>query len=55
MSFTKVVQFGILFEDVLYKKKVNLLFTHKVGISSFKLNIKSKNVFYKSCSVWYAI
>ena len=36
--------------------KVKLSFGHKAVISSLsKLNIESKNFFYKSCSVWYAI
>ena len=33
-SFTKVAQFGILFENVLYKIKVNLSFSHKAVIWS---------------------
>ena len=33
-----------------------MIFTHKAVVSSLsKLSIKSKNFFYKSCSVWYAI
>ena len=36
--------------------KVKLSFGHKAVISSLsKLNTESKNFFYKSCSVWYAI
>ena len=55
-SFTKVVQFGMLFDNVAYKVKVELSFGHKAVVSSlFKLNIVvSKNLFYKSWSVWYA-
>ena len=35
--------------------KVFLSFGHKAVISPlFKINIVSKNLFYKSCSVWYA-
>ena len=36
--------------------KVKLSFGHKAVISSLsKLNMESKNFFYKSCLVWYAI
>ena len=36
--------------------KVKLPFVHKAIISSnSKLNIESKDFFYKSCSVWHAI
>ena len=46
----------MLFENNTKKVKVKLSFGHKAVISSLsKLNIESKNFFYKSCSVWYAI
>ena len=52
---TKDVWFGMLFEYVTLKLKVKLSFGHKAVISSLsKLNIESKNFFYRSCSVWYA-
>ena len=36
--------------------KVKLLFGQKAVVWSLsKLNIESKNFFYKSCSVWYAV
>ena len=55
-SFTKVLQFGMLFENVTKNVKVKLSFGLKaVILSLFKLNIESKNFFYKICSVWYAI
>ena len=55
-SFSKVLQFGMLFENSTSKVKVKLSFGHKAVISSLsKLNTKSKNFFYKSSSVWYAI
>ena len=55
-SFTKIAQFGMLFESVSWNVKVKLSFGHKTVISSLsKLNIKSKNFFDKSCSIWYAV
>ena len=46
----------MLFENVTQKVKVKPSFGHKAIISSlFELNTESKNFFYKSCSVWYAI
>ena len=52
--FIKVVQFDMLFENVIEKVKVMLSFGHKeVILSLFKRNIVSKNLFYKSLSVWY--
>ena len=54
--FTKVVQFGTLFENSTSKVKVKLSFGHKAVISSLsKLNLKSKNFIYKNCEVEYAI
>ena len=54
-SFTKDAQFGMLFEIITYKVKIKLSFGHEAVISSLsKLNIESKNFFYKRCSVWYA-
>ena len=45
-SFTKVVQFGMLFENVVYKVKVKRSFSHKEDISSVsKPNIESENFF----------
>ena len=42
--------------NIVQKAKVKLSFGQKAVISSLsKLNIESKNFFYKSCSVWYAI
>ena len=55
-SFIKVLQFGMLFENSTSKVKVKLSFGHKAVISSLsKLNIETKNLFYKSCSVWFAL
>ena len=48
IHLTKVVQFGMVFEDITYKVKVKLLFDHKVVILSLsKLNIESKTLFKK--------
>ena len=53
-SFTKVALFGLLFQDA--PKKVQLSLGHPAVILSLsELRIESKNFFYKSCSVWYAI
>ena len=50
--FTKVVQFGMPFENVTKKVKVKLSFGQIAVISSLsKLNIESKSFFYKNCSV----
>ena len=46
----------MLFQNVSKIVKVNLSFGEKAVISSLcKLNIKSKNFFYKRCSVFYVI
>ena len=55
-SLTKVVKFGMPFENITLKVKVKLSFGQKAVISSLsKLNIESKNFIFQSCSVWYAI
>ena len=46
-SFTKGVQFGMLFENVSYKEEVIL--------SLSILNIESNELFYRSCLNWYDI
>ena len=56
ISFTKVVQFGMLFENVSKEVKDKRLFGRKAFILSLsKLIIESKDFFLQSCSLWYAI
>ena len=46
----------MLFDNITKNLKVKLSFGHKAVILSLsKLNIESKNFFYKSCSVWNVI
>ena len=55
-SLTKIVQFGMMFENVIQKVRAKLSFRHKAVILSLsKQSIGSKNFFHKNCSVWYDI
>ena len=55
-SLTKIVQFGMIFDNVIQKVKVKLSFRHKAVISSLsKLSTKSNRLFYKTCLFWHAI
>ena len=55
-SFTEVVQFDMLFENVSIEVKDKWLFGRKAFIFSLsKLIIESKDFFLQSCLLWYAI
>ena len=55
-SFTIVGHLGMPFENVSWTVKVKLSYCQKSVISPFsKQSIKSENLLYKSCPVWYAI
>ena len=55
-SCAKVVMLSMLFDIITKKVKVKFSFAQKAIILLLsKVNIKSKNLFYKIWSVWYAI